>query len=206
MIEGRGLVTPHPVTLAVGCTEQRYLHSIVRERASRRSYARRQDLWGRGLTSGKQVRCLGWVPKDELGALTGTVGEYALFTYLANEFGSKNVGWDPRPAKFGDGGRDVEIFGQRIQVKTRRNPYGKVLVRRVNHRGGQIEPLNFDILVGCEWSLTDRVSLIGWCQRHRLFDSNFARSRFDHYNLEIFDHLLLPMCRLVDHLLVRQSA
>lgn len=205
MVEGRGLMAPHSVKLVVGAAEQRYLHSIVRERAKRRSYANRIDQWGRGMTGAASVPCLGRVPKDELPGLTGLIGEYALFMYLVNEFGLKNVDWSPGPAQFGDGGKDIDIFNQTIQVKTRRRGYGKILVRRISRAGGQIEPLNFDILVGCEWQLADQVSLIGWCKRGSLFNSNFASSRFDHYNLEIRDSLLLPMGRLLDHLLTRQS-
>jgi hypothetical protein len=205
MIEGRGMVSPSPVHISVGRAEQRYVYSVIQERSRRRSYAMRADKWGRGLTAGKDIACLGWVSKGDLAGLTGLVGEYATFLYLSKEFGTRNVIWNPGPTQLGDGGRDLDVFGQRIQVKTRRASYGKTLVRRISHKGGRIEPLDFDILVSCEWFLGKNVSLMGWCKRGKLFDSNFARSRFDHYNLEVFDRSLLPMGRLLDHLAVRRA-
>lgn len=207
MIEGRGEVKPNPKRIAIGRSELALFHSIAEERAKRR-YVMRTDKWGRGLSSGIEVASLGFVPKAELPILTGLVGEYAAFNYLAQYFGAINVHWNPQPMLIGDGGRDLEVFGRNVQVKTRRSPYGKTLVRRVQKAGGSIEPLDFDVLVGSQWipSNGGQVLLLGWCQRERLFDSNFSKSRFNHFNLEIIDDHLLPMQRLIDHLTIKQEA
>lgn len=204
MVEGRGWVAPSPISVTVGQAEQRLMYSIAAERTGRRAYAGRSDTWGRGLSAGRVVQRIGFVPKSELPGLVGTVGELALSHYLSQAIGRRFVKWDPRPSSGGDNGRDIEVLGERIQAKTRRIPYGKTLIRRVRSSGGRIEPLDFDIVVGCEWNPDrDYVDLLGWCWRDTLFDARFAKSRFDHYNLEVPDDSLFPMSQLVDHLVVK---
>lgn len=204
MIEGRGDIAPHPVRMIVGAAEQNYLYEIVSDRSRRRNYKNRTDVWGRGLTPGHNIPALGWVSKSELPGVVGVVGEYALYNWLTAACGQMHVQWDPYPQDSGDGGKDLFAFGKRIQVKTRRYPYGKTLIRRVPRKGGKIERFDFDLVVSVQWRLGFEVDLLGWIPRGCLANASFRKSRFRHFNLEVPDRALLPMNRLSDHLFAKR--
>lgn len=136
--------------------------------------------------------------------LVGLVGEAALCEYLTRRGYEQRV--DLVLRQFGDGGRDVEVSGLVIQVKTRRKGIGR---RSFVKRGdrGHIVPFKCELFVFAEWNETtpsEAPQLLGWMwsvdvsRGGRFERSPLARAR--HWNLRVRDLDLLPMSRLIDEL------
>ncbi|KKM75065.1 hypothetical protein LCGC14_1394010 [marine sediment metagenome] len=199
LVEGRGVCVPSPVMISVSTSTQKYLLMAAVQRDRHREYSSRRDRWGRGLISGREIGALGAVSKSVLVILVGLVGEHAVAQFLKAEFGAAVPDVDLSLTHAGDGGFDLEPFGAKIQVKTRRAPCPKTLIRRVTGNK-RLQSFNFNLLVSCEWKLDTTCQLLGWNHRSDLYRGRFARSKFDHFNIEIRDDALLPMSRLLDHL------
>lgn len=186
--EGRGTTAPTPARVSIARPVFRDLQALAAEREAARGYAARSSPWGRGLIGNP--------------TLVGLMGEQACCLYLSARL-RRGVDVDRRDRPRGDGGRDVEVFGVRVQVKCRRRR-GDVLVRRQT-REGRILALPWDVLVVSTWEAPageagdQVVTLDGWTTRGRLLGLGAfgPARRGDHMNIAVRDSDLEPMARLV---------
>lgn len=192
MVEGKGLVAPHPVPIVLMPHELRWLEGIAEERERRRGYQSRPDAWGKGFIANP--------------TLVGLAGEYALAQHLTEKLGFPVcINTDDAPC--GDGGVDlVPVPGVRVQVKTRTRR-ADVLLRRETEKG-YIVPLAWDVAVSVTWEreLTPHMlTLDGFITR----DAFRGRSevaegrRGSHKNLVCEDCHLEPIKRLVEAMQLR---
>lgn len=193
LVEGMGTIAPAPVRIGLSRTELRILRDIAEQRNVYRGYARRADAWGRGFIKNP--------------ALVGLVGEHAVCKFLTCRGFQRFADTALRPT--GDGGRDIEVMGLVLQVKTRRNGIGRrSLVKRGDR--GRIVPLSCDVFVFVQWAeeSPDEAQLLGWLwAKDASRTASFERSPIPdatHWNLKIPDVLLLPMSRLGDELVARR--
>jgi hypothetical protein len=149
IVEGKGLVPPKPVHVAIDGSELYYLQHIASQRDKHRGYRSSSSLWRRGSTDNP--------------ILMGLVGEYAFQEYLRSR-GIKTSVVDER-LNNGDGGLDAMIAGVSYQIKTSGKSYPTCLIRRINE-SKRIVPHVCDRFVFCRWSYGDRFcDLRGWCER-----------------------------------------
>src|SRR5690606_29126551 len=107
----------------------------------------------------------------------------------------------------GDEGRDFDVFGVRIQVKTKWRGR-KNLVRRVNDRR-RLMALGSEVFVFARWVAMDNtVELLGWIDSKELRNhgKNTKSTRAEHWNTEIDEKHLHPMSQLVDRLEYRSAS
>lgn len=195
LVEGIGLKPPAPQRLSLSLMEFGVLREAAAKRAVFRGYALRSDAWGRGFI------------RDPI--LVGLVGEHATCTWLTSRGFPCAVDLSLRPT--GDGGRDLELGGLVLQVKTRRKGLGqRSFVKRGDR--GHILPLQCHVFVFAEWNDAtpfDGPKLLGWIWALQARREAFERSPIpaaSHWNLKIPDASLFPMSRLVDELHARGCA
>jgi hypothetical protein len=195
-VEGIGKVPPAPVQVRTALNRLRWLRDEADKRNAYRGYTRRTDAWGRGFIRNP--------------ALVGLMGEHCSCEYLTRRGFPCFVDIVLRP--YGDDGRDLEVCGLVLQVKTRRKGIARrSLVKRGDGRG-RIVPLACDVFVFAQWDETapdDVPQLLGWiwardARSYGVFERSPV-SYADHWNLRIPDALLLPMSRLVDELASRRA-
>lgn len=171
------------------------LRDAAAQRAAFRGYALRSDAWGRGFI------------RDPI--LVGLVGEHATCQLLTRRGFRCGVDLALRPN--GDGGRDIEVGGLVLQVKTRRKGIGqRSLVKRGDR--GRILPFQCHVFVFAEWNDEPPLYgplLLGWIWAPDARREAFERSPIataSHWNLKIRDAALLPITRLIDELQARVCA
>jgi len=152
--EGRGIVAPKPVCVAIDGSELYYLQHIASERDKHRGYRSSSSLWRQGSTQNP--------------ILMGLVGEYAFQEFLRTR-GVKTTVVDDR-LNNGDGGKDAIVAGVSYQIKTSGKSYATCLIRRVNE-SKRIVPHVCDRFIFCRWNYGDRYcDLRGWCDRETVVE------------------------------------
>jgi hypothetical protein len=190
-IEGRGIVPPAPIRVAVRMTRFFRFRELAARREAGHRYSHSSRAWARGFVARPM--------------LIGLMGEEAFATFASlrlRKFGVR-VEVDEKYRSGGDDGIDFRVAGVGIQVKTRQKS-GDLLIRREDE-GGQLLTLPWDIVVVATWVDTGdddyclSVSLDGWVSKRQLIqngDFQPAR-RGQHHNLELPDQFLNPMGSLV---------
>jgi hypothetical protein len=200
-IEGKGEVAPATVIEQLKWSDLQLFKDFALEVAKRRGYANGHTPWKRGLTAGITLGNSFSIPPHAAGAFVGKVGECAL-VYLIN----RRIGKE-RPVAFlnldilpnGDGGKDVEVYGRQIEVKTRRGHFKSSLIRRLTSTGKLLH-LTAHYYCFCEYNLDAPrdVKLLGWVKnRFTAALRPVPAKRGDHRNIEVADPVLLPMSRLI---------
>jgi hypothetical protein len=200
-IEGKGEVAPATLIEQLKWSDLQLFKDFALEVAKRRGYANGHTPWKRGLTAGITLGNGFSIPPHAAGAFVGKVGECAL-VYLIN----RRIGKE-RPVAFlnldilpnGDGGKDVEVYGRQIEVKTRRGHFKNSLIQRVTS-SGKLLNLLAHYYVFCEYNLACplKVGLLGWARNQILSPLPFSPAkRGDHRNIEVKDPILLPMRSLL---------
>lgn len=197
--EGQGNVSPAPVPVQITGEELRFLIDVARERHTAK-YANRKDEWGRGLISGGIIEGFGELPASIMAILVGTVGEYALKMHIHNCIPSARPQIDLSVFDGGDGGVDLDVFGYRMQVKSRKRDYAEMLIRASSERGWR-KTLVADGFIQTQWVQRLRPQLIGWAERDTVINWTEKKAyRGNHTNYVGGDNDLLPMSRLISKL------
>lgn len=204
VFEGKGIVSPKPVRIGVNRDELRTLRREAEVRSTFRNYAYRTDRWGKSLMDGEAVRSIcnegETIPAAVLAILVGMVGEYALCRHINSCFGRTVASLDLKLRRKGDRGKDLQLFGNDIQIKTRKWNYRKNYIRVRDESGGRVIHIA-DLYVFCEWKLFEHVDLLGWADLGTVRDWNVMQSpKFGHHNLCGKDSDLKPISRLIDRL------
>ncbi len=187
-VEGRGHVKPAPKTVTMTGDELEILRAEGRMRANFRGYGKRNDAWGKGFMK---------TPTDPI--FHGNVGESAFAKWMNHQLGAELFKPDLQLKPGGDGGKDFDVCGMRIDVKANLLPADSsfnLLVRRVDN--GRIIPLVSDIFVFVSTEKPTAPALLGWARREDM--ERFAKSprqNATHWNIEIPRDALKPMNRLV---------
>lgn len=191
MVEGRGHVKPRPEVIKLSASDVAFIRSVSAQRNAYRGYSSRRDVWGRGFLDDP--------------AFYGLCGEHAACSFLNRRCGCR-LQIDTALRMFGDGGTDIDVFGVRIEVKTRVK--GRhYLVRRLDEQK-KIKPLNADLYVSSKFVSEREVHLLGWMWRRELTEfSRFEPStRAGHWNLNIDETRLHPMSDLAGEVNLRRAA
>lgn len=187
--EGKGEIIPAPVDVKLSAADLRTCEiESLRRKGYRTDY--QGTAWKAGLVGN--------------GIFAGMLGETAVGLWLSLKLGyAVHVDFELR--QWGDGGKDHEINGWRLQVKTRTKPYGSTLIRRISDNG-RIMPLDWEFLVACEWTGGNVVHLLGWFTRDTSLSSTFGKSNAaGHFNIIVPDTKLEPMNRLPQMLKMRRA-
>lgn len=190
IVEGRGLVPPRPVAVAVSRVDLSYLRAVAAKRDAHRRYGSSGSTWKRGLSSNP--------------ILTGLVGEFAFSQYLQSR-GIRATVVDER-LNNGDGGKDAVICGIAYQIKTSAKSYSTCLVRRVGE-SKRIMPHVCERFVFCRWAEPDaKCDLRGWCTKETIVElGKFCKGkRGDWFNNEIEDIHFSSMSDLA--MLIKQES
>lgn len=194
MVEGRGLVAPKPERIVMSRGDIEMIRRSAEQRKDYRNYESRRDRWG-----------LGFIPDA---VMCGMLGEHAVCAFANRRMGA-HVSVDTALKPRGDGGKDLELFGQSIQVKTRITSSDN-LVRRID-QSRRLRGLDCDLFVFCK--IGDSVpptcvDLLGWIasdsvRRHGV---HVRSRRASHWNLRVDDKFLEPMSRLPMQFETRRTA
>lgn len=191
LVEGRGLVAPAPVVIALDPGAIELIAQEARERIARRNYAGRSDLWGRGMISDA--------------VFVGMVGERAFAKYATQR--GFPLAPDVAFRKRGDGGIDFTLEGLRVQMKTRRSTTKSNLIRRRDHRG-RLRALSCQAYVFASYDrAAQTVALLGWINVRHIADASVVRMGVggQHENLSIDDRHLVPIARLFEDAAARRD-
>jgi len=184
--EGRGIVAPRRVPIAITRADVLQCVAIAVERAKYRRYDK-GGTWARGLANARTPYVITDIKPHEWAIVVGSVGEYAVANYLAPSLGE--CGIDDELRVCGDYGIDFRAYGLTLQVKTRQRPGEHVLVKEGTNKALA--------LVAVEWSRDDVAELLGWEWSHFLNECHREVSRFGSWvNLCVGDEVLRPMSRL----------
>lgn len=189
-IEGKGVVSPRPISIAIESSEMRFLARIAKDRDAHRGYRQSRSAWQQGSTA------------DPI--LMGLVGEYAFQKFLRSRGARATVVDDSLNS--GDGGIDATVYGVSYQIKTSAKSYGTCLVRRVSE-SKRIVPHVCDRFVFCRWGYGERhCDLRGWCEKKTVIElGKFCKGKRGRwFNNEIEDIHFSSMANLA--LLVQQEA
>ena len=115
--EGKGRIPPNPVRVPLETKDLSFALAVARRRVEYRGYARRSDQWGRGL-NGDPV----------LTVFHGLLGEIAFAKWLSSNTGIV-VSVDDTNLPFGDGGKDFDVAGRIVQVKTAATDYRELFIK-----------------------------------------------------------------------------
>jgi len=183
LVEGKGKVPPSPDVVTISASEVEYVRLIAERRNSFRGYAHRQDTWGRGLIRNP--------------AFCGLLGEHGLCSYLNKRLGTK-LAVDGELRIRGDGGRDIEIAGMSVELKTRVTGE-RYLVRRLDDRR-RIKEIVSDYVAFSKLISEREIHLLGWQTRSqfRLLSKLVKSTRGEWWNLDIDERELRPMSQLVE--------
>lgn len=191
MVEGMGLVEPTPIRVPYTPTCYEAYRRESEKRQTFRQYGIRKDKWGRGFVTDP--------------VLVGLMGEWAACQWLSPRIGV-GIQPDTRLHRLGDGGKDIEVFGRSIDVKTM--ALGRITVRRKEalfrriSADGRMIALPSDYYVVARLTDTTVVDLVGWLHRKDVLLGALERSPVgDHWNLRPPAVAYLPMRDLVDELL-----
>lgn len=189
MREGVGKVAPPKVKVAVTLETVRQAEAVAAARELKNSYSCGQSAWRQGL-----------IAKP---TLWGIVGEHAVATWLSAAL-KVSLSVDLQDRSGGDDGRDIEVFGKRIQVKCRTKPYGSLLLRRSD--AGRIQPIRWDYVIQTTWVRTgdavQTVTVDGWADSVSVQSGRYAGAwRGQHMNIELCDNELNSPADLADLLL-----
>jgi len=190
VVEGKGLVAPRPVSVALSGCDLACLQDIAAKRDAHRGYRHSNSTWKKGLCASP--------------ILTGLVGEFAFSQFLKSR-GIKTMVVDDR-LNNGDGGKDAVINGVAYQVKTSAKAYSTCLVRRVGE-SKRIMPHVCERFVFCRWAERDAAcDLRGWCTKDTIIElGKFCKGkRGNWFNNEIEDVHFLSMVDLC--MLIKQEA
>lgn len=189
IVEGRGVVPPGLVPIAISSADIRFLEQVAKDRDRHRDYSRSASTWKRGSTSNP--------------ILMGLVGEYAFQEFLRRKGVKASVVDDA--LNNGDGGKDAIIGGVSYQIKTSGKLYRSCLIRRVNE-SKRIVAHTSDRFVFCKWSYGDKYCDIrGWCERESIVElGKFCKGkRGGWFNNEIEDIHFNSMANLA--MLIKQE-
>lgn len=191
-VEGMGKQPPSPSSLVLTAGELRQLLIEAKRRAFHRGYEKRSDSWGRGMTGELVIANVAVVEPHIAPVFIGLCGEYAV-SVLVNRHCHMNSRIDLSLLPGGDSGHDLEFFGLKVQVKTRKRDYGKYLVRENNRA------LRANVFVFGTWGgqSVDIEGCIGTAEILAC-EVKAAPSGRDHKNYVIDPCDLLPMKRLYD--------
>lgn len=189
VVEGRGVVPPGLVSIAISSADIRFLEQVAKDRDRHRNYGNATSAWKRGSTSNP--------------ILMGLVGEYAFQEFLKSR-GVKSFVVDDA-LNNGDGGKDAIIGGVSYQIKTSGKSYRSCLIRRVNE-SKRIVAHTSDRFVFCRWSYGDKhCDIRGWCERESIVElGKFCKGkRGGWFNNEIEDIHFNSMANLA--MLIKQE-
>lgn len=114
--EGKGKIPPTPLIVRLESSDFAAAREATRRREGIRAYSKRSDAWGKGMLESKDP------------VLIGTLGEIAFARWASGVVG-KTISPDMADRIKGDGGKDFDVCGYRIQVKTAASDYDSLLVR-----------------------------------------------------------------------------
>lgn len=189
VVEGKGVVPPSLVSIAISSAAIRFLEQVAKDRDQHRNYRNSNSAWKRGSTSNP--------------ILMGLVGEYAFQEFLKKRGVKASVVDDA--LNNGDGGKDAIIGGVSYQIKTSGKSYRSCLIRRVSE-SKKIVAHTSDRFVFCRWFYGDKYCDIrGWCGRESIVElGKFCKGkRGGWFNNEIEDKHFDSMANLV--MLIKQE-
>lgn len=194
--EGKGLHPPARIRVPM---DQKIIAELVAEATRRdefRKYSNRNDVWGGGLINGSILGDSGLqIKMSARPILIGLGGEWAVKETLKNRV--SGVGsLDIKLRDKGDGGKDFEIRGLRLDVKTRSKSIDGNRVRLFYPGGDRVRNLA-DVFVFAEWVLSGAVDLLGWATVSEISEWWREVGRGGHTNAIAEDEMLKPICRLV---------
>lgn len=194
--EGMGEISPSPVRVKLSRPDMLIAKEWATTQAMARRYAARQDTWGRGMIQGRRVRNVGDVRDGEMPAFIGKLGEIAFVCFMNGAVRSPLLRVDFSKRDGGDGGRDFELFGFRIDVKT--STHRERLLVRKTRKDGRATPLESHryVFAYVNREVLDDVLLLGWISRERVLASPAGKSPFGHVNYLISLVSLEPMASL----------
>jgi hypothetical protein len=171
--EGAGWIRPSPVKIALFDTDLKWARQIADTRNRHRGYRYSRNEWNRGLL------------KDPV--YDGVLGEIAMVAWLNGTVGVRPLlTVDETLYRYGDGGKDIVVYGLSIDTKgeTRNRPFS--LVRRVTDRK-RLAPLAADVYAFMTTEDPYGILFQGWLARSELRQKAVQRParRGKHFNLEV---------------------
>jgi len=195
--EGKGRIAPRPVAVRLTRQEANIAKLEAERRVGYRNYARGNTAWKRGLLGNRDFREAGRCSTAVAPVFVGIVTEYAVCNFINTRLSGANARTDTDLHLEGDGGRDIVVFDQRIQVKGKTNIRGDNLIRRVT-QSKRLVPLECDYVVFTCYSGGLTVNLLGWIRSRSVIEEKFLKShRAEHWNIQVDDRNLEPMGELI---------
>jgi hypothetical protein len=193
--EGVGRVPPKPVAVRLESTDIELAWQVATRRNAYRGYASRHDQWGVGLLNETDP------------VLVGTLGEVA-FALWVQEATGLVVPLDDKDRPRGDRGRDFNLDGLWVQVKTGHNRYSDLLVRSTD-----FTDRTWHRCVRAHWPPRDdpddkqTVWLCGWVRDRELMNNGKLEParRGSHTNYALPDTGFHPMRDLAELVKARRT-
>ena len=187
IVEGKGKIAPTPTVVWLTETE------LVSVRAYTRDLAKKT----------------GWNIDN---ALVGAFGEGTFAKHLHSTIGLRYLAQTGCYFHYGDGGVDFEIYGVKIQMKTRRRG-GYCQVKRTRKKSADVYsliPLRCDILIFAELRTKigaeiQQIHLLGWIRLDEFEQCGEGKRRDDGFYTRIDPKYLEPISKLVALLKVKQQ-
>lgn len=202
--EGIGIKAPSPHKVILTDHDMRCIVHEAKKRAAAK-YANATDRWSCGQKPPIHIRNVGKITSTERPIVAGLLGEHVVSRLIKKRHGSGVAALDLAIRRYGDGGIDLQAFGERIQVKTRQSPKHGNLVRRVCH-SGFVVPINASYFVFCEWSGSMSVSILGCISAALVLELPLVPGVSGHWqNAVVDDRLLEPFGRLLDNIAARKE-
>lgn len=200
--EGRGIVPPASVKIALRHDEVAIIKRRSIEQARHRDYQGRRNTWGLGLVGDARSQNTMDLGKGEYPIYLGLIGEHALCAFINGRLSRQVASIDMQNRRAGDNGVDLSVRGLSMQIKTRQRPEYPSMVKRVNEYG-VILPLVSDVHVFCLYlrEKPRQLQLLGWEWTKNLVNRQVMPAiRGNWMNIEVHDSELNPMRRLIDEL------
>lgn len=208
--EGIGKHAPKPVPVLLSEHDLRVVTNAALSHSKYRGYLNSTSQWKRGLIKEITIPKIGKLTGDPVPRFVGLAGEAATVLHL-NDRANLRLSLRDELLAGGDDGKDLEIDGLSIQIKTRQKQSSAArerlnLIRHTNEQRMPCLP-NACAIVFCELDETYRkVSLIGWTYTEWLRTLPAVPARVGrHLNVEVEDKDLKHIGALVDRLVARRS-
>ncbi len=157
MLREGGFRAPAPLRVVLTPDQVSRAHTTSRKIEAYRRYGKAKDMWKRGV-------------HPDAGFI-GRLGEQAVVT-LGAKYGFPAETNDSLLAR-GDKGKDFEIWGTSVQVKTQCGRWDPFLIRRRDCRH-RILPLVADVFVFCRTAGPPDVFILGWCLKRTVMQGGKA--------------------------------
>lgn len=197
IVEGKSYPVP-PARVAVELPQSVAVATVIYGRGCPEKYGADNRVWQRGLVNETIQVGPHLLQPFERSWFIGTMGELAVAEVINRRLRRCVATVDLTKRAAGDFGVDIELFGRRIQIKTRQSARQVVCVKAGRFKS--------DTFVLCEWSPLTSVEILGWLPTRDVESMQLVPTRIcggTWKNHEVPDSSLRPFGGLVDELRIQ---